>query len=266
MMSKVFAKVFFTFLIAFFATTLCDSLQAQVAQAAFDRANESLESGQYQKAIREYETIYQGGYASGPLFLNLGLAYSQLDSLGMAKAWFLEARRFEETEKDATKALENVESKFSRRAAILPEMPWERLVKDQLRKVGVAGLWFQTALVFNLFVLSIVFSWYVSARYKKYGRYAAWFFLVACVVLTVNTWYAKHTKQNFQQAVCIVNNHEVLDKPTQEDATVVSLAYEGYVFRINRAKSQPEVGWYFVRMSNGVEGWIQASSVKTVGT
>lgn len=239
-----------------------ENLQAQAAQAAFDRANEKLIEGSYRKAIRDYETIISGGYESGALFLNMGLAYTEIDSLGMAKAWFLKASTFEETSTQATEALAFIETKFSRRSAVLPALPWESYVQSQLQRFGLSGLVYFLLLSLNLLVISILGYWFVAQKWKKWIKYLIWVLALNTVLLAANTVYARHLAVNFSDAVTIVKEHIVWSEPSIEEASQVSVSYEGYTFRVDNRKSNVDYGWLFVRMSNGAEGWIQKNAVK----
>jgi tetratricopeptide (TPR) repeat protein len=258
-------------IVASFSILLClvlvvfiplQTLNAQAAQAAFDRANEQLLAGNYRKAIRDYDTIISGGYESGALFLNMGLAYTEIDSLGMAKAWFLKAKTFDQTKEEALEALQFIETKFSRRSAVLPELPWESFVKGQLQDYGLKGLIYFLLISFNLLVFSILGYWYVPKNGKKILKYAVWILAFNTILLGANTLYARHLAVNYADAITIVKEHSVWTSPSLEEATEVSKAYEGYAFRIDNRKSDITNGWLFVRMSNGTEGWVQKNAVK----
>ena len=95
-------------------------------QAAFDRATTLLEDQEYMDAIKQYKQIHDEGHVSGALWLNMGVAYTQLDSLGKAKFYLLRAAEFSETEELASQSLEVIENRFSRRSAVLPMLPWDR--------------------------------------------------------------------------------------------------------------------------------------------
>lgn len=97
-------------------------------QLIFDQANDQFQKGSYQEALSTYRSLEKRNQISGALFLNMGISYVQIDSLGKAKFYFLKASGFEETESQAYKALEYVESRFSRQSAVLPKLPWERAV------------------------------------------------------------------------------------------------------------------------------------------
>lgn len=239
--------------------TIHNVSHAQAAQAAFDRANEHFQEGNYAKAVRDYQTIVRGGYESGALYLNLGIAYTELDSLGMAKAWFMQAERFQETQQEAVQALDFIEAKFSRRAAILPVLPWERFSRNQLQQIGLKSIANYALVIFYLLSFCVLFYWFAPIQFKKWTRYTIIAVSVLFLLSLVNYFYASHLKINFGEAVSVVDEHNVYEQANEESA-ILSKAYEGYTFRHDRRK-QENTDWLFVRMSNGVEGWIQKKMI-----
>ena len=98
------------------------------AQATFDEANTLFEEGDFYKALNSYRQIESSGQVSGALFLNMGIVSVEIDSMGLAKYYFLKAANYETTVAEANKALQYVENQFSRQSAILPKLPWDRAV------------------------------------------------------------------------------------------------------------------------------------------
>ena len=236
---------------------------AQAVQAAFDRTNEHMQNASYKKAISAYQTIYDGGYTSGALCLNTAIAYIELDSLGMAKSWLLQALAFEESREDATKALEFVEGKFGRRAAVLPELPWERLQKWQIASYGLSGIALFAGIGVLVPVLFVLLTLFAPAGYRKLSRYLSIVFGLIAVLLVVNLIYAQHMESRYQKAVTISIDHEVLSGYDEADC-VVSTAHEGYTFRVDKQKSTAVQGWTYVRMSNGTMGWIRTKEIRLI--
>ena len=109
---------FFLYLLLFGGTTIAHAQSSP--QALFDRANEELKDGRYQQAISLYQQLEKNNQWSGALFLNLGISYQRIDSLGKAKFYYLKSAQFEETESKADRALTFIEDKFSHQSATLP--------------------------------------------------------------------------------------------------------------------------------------------------
>ena len=144
------------------------TLPAQTAQTLFDEANDQLTAGNYEEALTAYQAIEQTGEVSGALYLNMGIVATQIDSLGLAKYYFIKASEFNTTQARAAEALEYTESQFSRQSAMLPKLPWEKAVEWLLEGPGVLTI-FLTGFSFILIgVLLILLKWFTSFSFQKF--------------------------------------------------------------------------------------------------
>ncbi|MFH5832527.1 tetratricopeptide repeat protein [Halalkalibaculum sp. DA384] len=234
--------------------------RAQVsAQAQFDEANEYLDSGNYRQALSIYKSILSSQQVSGPLFLNMGISYVQLDSLGMAKYYFLKAWSFEETHNRAEEGLQYVSSRFSRQSAVLPKLPWERFF-DWLGSVtGPASLLGIGILLLNAGVCAFIAGWFFpsASRPLQGGGIGT---AILSVLVILSSFYLQHVQNRYSPAVMVHQQADVLEQPAP-DATLISQAYEGYTFTVDHSRSRQQPGWSYVRMSNGLYGWIPNSEI-----
>lgn len=230
------------------------SYSQESPQAAFDRANEQLQKGQFQKALSLYQSLEDQNKVSGALFLNMGLAYQLLDSLGKAKFYFLKASRFEETRERGSRALKAVETQFSRQSSILPQLPWDRATKWLQHHVGVGLLLAFGIILFNIGIIFYVVGWFVN-RFSNYLQKGG----VAVIILSVLTisasLYTRYVADRYSTGVMVTEKVAVRDHPEAE-ASLISQAYEGYAFTVDHYRSESQADWYYVRMSNGLYGWI----------
>ncbi len=230
-------------------------------QLSFDRANELFQNGEYREALAAYRSLERQNQVSGALFLNMGISYVQLDSLGKAKYYFLKASGFDEARPEAYKALEYVESRFSRQSAVLPKLPWERAV-DWLRvNIGVTSLMGISLLLLNLGVAGFVATWFFSHRFNPVFRKAGIGVAGAGIVLLLLSFYVQYVDQRYSEAVMVHSKGNVLERPSPE-APIVNQAYEGYMFTVDHYQSEPHPDWSYVRMSNGLYGWIQDDNIR----
>ncbi|MDX1617569.1 MAG: SH3 domain-containing protein [Balneolaceae bacterium] len=239
-------------LLAVPASTL---LRAQVnPQLQFDKANDRLDEGNYIDALSIYRSLEEQHRVSGPLFLNMGICYVQLDSLGKAKYYFLKAERYEETASQAEEGLQYVESRFSRQSAVLPKLPWERFFDWLGNRIGAARLLGFGILLLNLGVAGFIATWFIPNLDRKIGigGIASG---AAGLLIIFSSFYVQYLQNRYSRAVMIHQRTNVMERPTSE-AAVVSQAYEGYTFTVDHHRSAEEAGWYYVRMSNGLYGWI----------
>lgn len=249
-------KIILTFLTCIYAVA---GFSQQSPQALFDKANSELTSGNYHQAISLYKNLEAQNTISGALFLNMGISYQRMDSLGKAKYYFLKASRFEETSPKAEQALEFVESQFSRQSAVLPKLPWDIATNWLQHNIGVKNLLIAALILLNLGILIFIVHWFVS-WYPKYVRISALIIIGLAVLVLATSFYTRYVNQRYRTAVMVTQKVPVLEKP-QEDASLVSQAFEGYTFTVDHYRSKSKPGWSYIRMSNGLYGWIPNSDI-----
>jgi tetratricopeptide (TPR) repeat protein len=231
----------------------------QNPQALFDRANQQLESLHYKKAIALYKDLIAQNTVSGALYLNLGISYQRVDSLGKAKYYFLKAAEFDATEDEANQALEHVETQFSRRSAVLPKLPWDIATHWLQNNVGSSTLLALGIILLNIGILFYIAHWFTDwhPRLFNIGGYV----IVGLSILLVATgFYTEYVSERYSTAVMVVEKVPVYEKP-QSNASLVSQAFEGYTFTVDHYKSNSESGWKYVRMSNGLYGWVPGDKI-----
>ncbi|MDR8392018.1 hypothetical protein NC796_12750 [Aliifodinibius sp. S!AR15-10] len=228
-------------------------------QIQFDQANSQLESGNYQQALSIYKLIESQQTVSGSLYLNMAISYVQLDSLGKAKYYFLKAQQFPETEGRAVSGLNYVESRFSRQSAVLPKLPWERFFDWLGSVISPTSLLGIAILLLNLGACSYIGGWFFPTVTKPL-RVAGISISVISMVIMLSSFYLQYLQNRYSQGVMIHQQADVLEKPNP-DATLVSQAYEGYGFTVDHTVSRQKEGWSYVRMSNGLYGWIPNSEI-----
>jgi len=237
---------------------------AAVAQSSpqlkFDEANDLLENGEYRKALKEYRKIEKMESISGPLYLNMGIAAVQIDSLGLAKFYFLNAEKFKSTRESASQALNFVNSQFSRQSAKLPKLPWDRAV-DQLKITpGTYGIFLIGYFLLCLGLLLVISRWFNLIKIPKEKNVIISLFVISALVITL-AYYVDYIEQRYDDAVLIVEKSTVSTKP-EESTELISMAYEGYDLIVDWKKSANVENWYYIRLGNGQFGWIKARGIK----
>lgn len=250
-----------TFIIILFLGLLPATVFGQ--HAAFDRANTLLEEQKYMEAISQYKDIHEQGFVSGALWLNIGVAYTQLDSLGKAKYYMLRASEFSETEALAERSLNVIENRFSRRSAVLPMLPWDRFLNMLDNLLGSTGLMVIGLLFLNTTAALLLTAWFQPGLKTMLKRLA-----VASVSLSVlfifSSLFLSLQDDWYDVGVTIEDQATVYDEPNTESA-VVSTAYEGYTMRVHLdvTTKDAEENWVYVRLANGLYGWIDGDAVLT---
>ncbi len=228
------------------------------AQLKFDKANQLLKDQDYIGAIHGYKEIIDADWNSGPLFLNIGLAYTQLDSLGMAKAYFLQALEFNDTYEEALKGFEFTVKKLPQKAAYLPKLPWDHVL-DWTIKLGTTG-WSWLTMIFSYLSLIILIAYWFRLRENKWVLRTLLSTIVLTGFLAFAAFYTDYVNHRYGKAVLIKEQSNLL-KNAAEESEVTSITFEGYEFIVDFLNSKNNSDWVYVRMSNGIYGWIPKSDL-----
>ena len=249
------------FLIAVFTlTTLLPAAMAQSdAQEQFNQANEALSQGQFSDALSIYETIKASGFESGPLYLNMGITATRLDSLGLAKFYYLNAQRFADVSIAATEALDFVDYELGRRGARLPELAWTRITRQLYFEINHLGFVAVGLIVINFGVLLLVASW-LRQSYHKFNQYLGIVLISLGGTVVLITAIISWQSLNYTQGIQIVREAQIHTLPDSQ-SEIIQTGYEGFQYIVDIEESTSSPDWLYVRLSNGSRGWVQAEQL-----
>ncbi|MDZ7772864.1 MAG: SH3 domain-containing protein [Balneolaceae bacterium] len=231
-------------------------------QNRFDQANRLLQDESTFEALQAYRALESEGHRSGALYLNMGIASARIDSLGQAKFYFMKSRTYPETRQQAYRALENLENRFSRQSAVLPKLPWQRAVEWIQQNIGSSALMSGGLLLLNLGVVLIVVHWFRD-RWKLLLRRGGIALVSAGLLLGLLSFYASHIDRRYSPAVMVDEQANVMEQPGS-DAPIVSQAFEGYTLTVDHRRSAGQEGWSYVRLGNGMYGWIPTGHIRVL--
>lgn len=229
-------------------------------QVIFDQANSQLHQQNYAKSLHLYHEIEKRNVGSGPLYLNMALAYTRLDSVGMAKYYFMKAATYPETKNQAENGLAYANSQLSHQSAMLPELPWDRLMDNISSGIGIQFFLLLSILILNGGVILFIIRWFIP-KLNKLLFYSALVLIISGALGLTGSFYMQSRALRYSKAVMVTSQDDVHNKP-EKNADVVSNAYEGYVFTVDRERSKDAPDWYYIRMSNGQYGWIPERDVR----
>ncbi|MEX0904231.1 MAG: hypothetical protein WD604_00590 [Balneolaceae bacterium] len=228
-------------------------------QARFDQATNQLEQNELREAIEMYKSIEEEGYKSGALWLNMGITYTYLDSLGIAKYYFLRAGQFTETKTRADEALVYVNERFNRRSAVLPRLPWNRFFESLSQNAGVTFLFVSAFFFLYAGIGAVLVSWF-KKRIPPILKHSGTVSILISVVIFGSALYIDYLDNRYGTGVMIEQQITVHEQPHTESASV-STAYEGYTMQVDHHRSDQQAGWTYVRLENGMYGWLEEDNI-----
>ncbi|MEX0994440.1 MAG: SH3 domain-containing protein, partial [Balneolaceae bacterium] len=74
--------------------------------------------------------------------------------------------------------------------------------------------------------------------------------------------YLQYLENRYDTGVMIHSETVVREQP-DPSATAISTAYEGYTMTVDNNNIGPEERWVYIRLENGMYGWIEKDRIRT---
>lgn len=230
-------------------------------QVVFDKAGKALQSNNYSEAKQKYKALLEANYDQGAVLINLGYIYAVQDSLGHAIYYFRQAELKPEFEQQAKEGLRYARQRLPNREVMLPKLPWQQAFDWAGRTIGSNGLMSAGLLFLYISVFFTLMYWFTRFMHHKGTLYLIYGSLLIAVLLAIGSVHIAHLQQRYDIGVLVTSEQQVYAE-SDRSSSVISSAYEGYSFTIDYSKSKPDEGWYYVRLSNGMFGWIEDDGIR----
>ncbi|MEX0686722.1 MAG: hypothetical protein WD267_03525 [Balneolales bacterium] len=229
-------------------------------QESFNKGNFLMEQGNYYEALEVYKDIENRKVTSGPLYLNMAISYVHVDSLGLAKYYFLKAAGHSATRSKAHDGADFIDEQLNSRRGALPRLSWISLSEWIHFEIDTVFVLISGILLLNIGILFIVFAWF-KATYNQLYRYTGLTFTVVGILLIFSGIVIDLRSGHYSRGVMVERQAEMRPNPVVDD-DVVSMIFEGYTFTLDQSRSREHEGWKFVRLSNGLSGWIETEAIR----
>lgn len=240
--------------------TVTPGVQAQPnPQSLFNEGNYHMEQQSYVEAVQKYREVLALGLESGPLYLNMGISYTHLDSLGLAKYNYLKAKDYRESRDAAETGLEHVNVLLSQIRPNLPVLPVAEFYDHLYFQTGSKPFFLLSILLLNLAAASLIVTWFTE-RFTGWLRTISVLLLIVSITSLATGFYVDSQSSRYARAILVHNDSVVREQP-YIDAPVVASAHIGYTFTIDTQTGLNENDWLYIRLSNGLEGWIPAVGI-----
>lgn len=221
--------------------------------SAFQRANVYYEQGNFDEAIKQYNSILENGSESGNLYYNLGNCYFKKGQLGKALLNYEKARRFIPLDKDLESNYAYACSLIKGQSAVSKKSLPIRALNNFFEKITLDGL---TILLSALYIL-ILIAILISLFFKPCKKHAL---TLACLMglFFIVCFAALREKIAILNKEAIVINEQVDAKFEPKDsATTHFTLYEGMKAEVIFSKDN----WHKVRRQDNKNGWIENSAL-----
>ena len=216
--------------------------------------------GEYQQAIRDYETLLKQG-ASADLYYNLGNAYYRTENITRAVLNYERALLLSPGDRDIRFNLQIAQAKTIDKIVPESEMFFFTWYKSLVNLMSVDA-WARTALISLALVIILMLFYLFSERIwlRKIGFFGGFVLLVLFVLSNVFAWQQKQNLLFRKGAIVVTPSVAVKSTPAQ-NGTDLFILHEGTKVTITDSSMKD---WKEIRIADGKEGWIESNQVEEI--
>ncbi len=226
----------------------------------FEEANHAYQSGNFQKAVLEYEEILKQGYESAELYYNLGNSYYKLNNVPAAILQYERALRAAPWDEDIAHNLSLANLRVSDKIELVPELFFIRWWNgftglssaDGWARTGIVSFWISLACASFLFVLR-------RMSIRRLMAVAAVGALFASLISFTCMIHRIQIRKNSDFAVIFSPTVYAKSAP-DEKSTDLFVIHEGVKVQVLDGISD----WKKIRLADGKVGWIPAQTFKLI--
>lgn len=251
-LKTVFALILFVFMIQTQAKS-----QKSTVEEIFANANEMYNQGQYDSALRLYETVLEQDRVSAPIYYNAGNTCYKLKNIPKAILYYEKALKLAPNDEDIIKNLEIANARIVDKIEPLPELfinTWWR----NFQNLFSPDSWAKVSLAVFGVLLILVFVFLTSRR--KVLRKISFFVGILFVLLTICSLTIAAQKyfdgKKSTEAIVFTPTITVKSAPGASSVDLFVLHEGAKVFILDNAS-----GWNKIKIANGSIGWLPEESM-----
>lgn len=244
---------FFWFVLWVSLTTLCFAQP----ENNFDKGNIAYRNGDYNGAVKIYESVLEDGKHSAELYFNLGNAYYKLEKLGPSVYYYEKGLQLDPKNKDIQNNLQYAKQATIDEIVPLPQNSISEFF-NRLVQAFSTNTWAILAVVASVLMTSLFLMYYFTQKptLKRVWFIGSMFFLLG-VFITIFMSYMEMKIGETNFAIVWEEEVEVRDGPTSNSSHIYYL-HEGTKVTI----TYEEDNWARIELADGNEGWVQIQDIK----
>lgn len=224
------------------------------------KGNEQYAKGQYKEAIVTYQKIVDDGHLSAMVYFNLGNAYFKNNDVPSALLYYEKAHKLSPGDEDINFNIQFANQKTTDKVEASPEFFITRWWHSFILHFSLTTLAVFSILFMVIgFALLIVYRFTYSVGIKKASFYLA----LLIIFLGLSSMFVASRQQQYfdghHGAIIFSTSVNVKSAPTPS-AKNLFLIHDGTKVDVLDDNN----GWMKIRLTNGSEGWINASDAKEI--
>lgn len=228
------------------------------ADAWFEKANATYNSGNYDSAIVIYDKILDAGLESVPVFYNMGNAYYKLHDYPMAIYCYEKALKLDPSDEDVQTNLAIANAAIVDKIEPMPQsfvVRWWHNLRSALS--GDQWAWCSIGAFAVLLLMLFLFLRARKVGLRKLGFFMGLLFLIAFGLSVVFAWQLKQIADTQDQAIVMTPTVTVKSSPSTNSVDLFVL-HEGAKVEVMDTQGE----WAQIRIANGSVGWLEVSEMR----
>ncbi|MBT8297690.1 MAG: tetratricopeptide repeat protein [Maribacter sp.] len=227
-------------------------------EALFNRATDSYNNGDYQKAIENYSEIIENGQHSAELYYNLGNAYYKLNQIAPSIYYYEKALLLSPNDEEIKNNLSYARNMTLDAIEVLPETGLSKIY-NAVTGIMTFDQWSYTAVVFMiLFVLLYIAFYYFNYATKKRIAFISSIASLFISVMAVVFAFILHNDFNADQPAIVFDSEVKIKAEPNKRSEAVFVLHEGT--KVNVLDELNE--WKKIKLVDGKTGWVTSESIK----
>lgn len=248
-------------LVSFTSILWSQETEAPKSQAAiWKSAEEAYAVGDFDGAIREYQSLEKAGAVSSSLFYNLGNAFYRKGSVGKAILYYERALKLDPADKDIRNNLDMARLQTLDKIDSVPQFILVEWVKNLRNKLS-SNAW----AIVSLILLALSVALLLLCKFGRTTSSRKLYFIIAMILLLFTIFsflfslsLARQATGN-DTAVVVENIGSVKSSPAAGGNSIFVL-HEGTKVKILESVEQ----WSRIEIQDGRQGWIKTSDIEVI--
>lgn len=230
------------------------------SQNLMDKGNMLYQKGDYSGAAKEYEQILKEELVAPELYFNLGNAYYKLNNIPEAILYYEKAKKIAPADEDVDFNLRMANLKVVDKVSALPDIFYKKYYYSIVQTFS-SSFWARLSIISVwLGVFCAVFFILSQAPvFKRLFFYLGLLLFLSGISCFFFAGSSYQTETASDSGVLFPTSIYVKGSP-DEKSTDLFILHEGVKVKIMDELN----GWKRIRISNGNEGWVPASSIQTI--
>lgn len=240
-----------------------DGIMAQDAlspQDLIQKANQAYTEGQYSDALRYYNQVYQQGYESAPLLMNIGNAHFKLNDIPSSILFYERALRHAPNNEDIAFNLGLARSRIIDKIEDVPKLfflQWWDQIKGSLSLESWTYLSIISFVAFLLFFAAYLIAKRVWS--KQLFFWPAMIFLLLGLHAVLFSSQLKSDRISRPEAIIFSPTVTVKSSPDHSSIDLFVL-HEGTKVQVSDSLGE----WIEIRIASGSKGWISGENLRKI--